>query len=166
MIEHLLNHPLGLVHTIVALAAIVFGTLVVLNRKGTRNHRRIGYGYVAMMLALNGTALLDYELYGHFGPFHWMALASLATVVVGFVPVWRKGPGWIYRHANFMAGSYVGLLAAAVAEVASRIPGWSFGQSVIISSVAVVVLGIWIMRKTVPRSIRSLSENRPQRGIP
>jgi uncharacterized membrane protein len=164
MIEHLQNHTLGLVHTIVALAAIVFGTLVVLNRKGTRNHRWMGYGYLFMMFALNGTALLDYELFGYFGPFHWMALASLVTVILGFVPVWRRKPGWVYRHANFMAGSYVGLLAAAGAEVGSRIPGWSFGPSVIVSSIVVVVLGIWIMRKTIPQSIRSLSENRPKRG--
>ena len=160
MIEHLLSHPLGLVHTIAALAAIVLGALVVFNRKGTRQHRCMGFGYLAMMLTLNGTALLDYELYGHFGPFHWMVLASLVTIVMGFVPVWRKSPGWIYRHANYMVGSFVGLSAAAVAEVASRIPGWSFGQSVILSSVAVVVLGIWIMRRTIPQSIRSLSHSR------
>jgi len=110
-----------------------------------------------MMLGLNGTALMNYELYGQFGPFHWMVLASLATVVAGFVPAWRKTPGWIYRHAYFMAWSYIGLMAAAVAEVASRVPGWSFGPSVVISSVVVIVVGGWLMRKTVPQTISSLS---------
>jgi len=139
-----------------ALAAMLFGAAVIFIRKGTRKHRWMGRSYVAMMLGLNGTALLNYELYGRFGPFHWMVLASLATVVAGFVPTWHKAPGWIYRHAYFMAWSYIGLMAAAVAEVASRVPGWSFGPSVFISSVVVIVAGVWMMQKTVPHIISAL----------
>jgi hypothetical protein len=112
-----------------------------------------------MMLGLNLTALLNYELYGRFGPFHWMVLASLATVAAGMVPTWRKAPGWIYGHAYFMAWSYIELMVAAVAEIASRIPGWSFGPSVIISSVVVIVAGVWIMQKTNPRIISQLLSN-------
>jgi uncharacterized membrane protein len=153
VIEHLQRHPLGLVHLLTALAAVRFGAAVLLGRKGTRTHRWMGRGYLFMMLALNVTALLNYELYGRFGPFHWMVLASLATLVAGYVPTWRKVPGWIYRHAYFMAGSYVGLVAAAVAEVASRMPGWSFGPTVVLSSISVIVVGVWIMRRTIPRII-------------
>ena len=156
MIEHLQNHSLGLVHSLMALAAMLFGAVVIFSRKGTRKHRWMGRSYVAMMLGLNGTALLNYELYGRFGPFHWMVLASLATVVAGFVPTWRKAPGWIYRHAYFMAWSYIGLMAAAVAEVASRVPGWSFGPSVVIGSVVVIVTGAWMMQKTIPHIISAV----------
>jgi len=155
LIEHLQNHSLGLVHLLTALAAMFFGAAVIFNHKGTRKHRWMGRSYLAMMLALNVTALLNYELYGQFGPFHWMVLASLATVAAGFVPTWRKAPGWIYRHAYFMAWSYIGLMAAAFAEVASRIPGWSFGPSVIISSIIVVVAGVWVMRNTIPNAINT-----------
>jgi uncharacterized membrane protein len=157
VIEHLQNHSLGLVHVLFALAAMLFGAAVIFNRKGTRKHRWMGRSYLAMMLGLNATALLDYELFGQFGPFHWMALASLATVVAGFVPTWRKVPGWIYQHAFLMTWSYVGLVAAAAAEVASRIPGWSFGPSVVISSVVVIAVGVWMMRNTIPHIIGSLS---------
>ena len=109
-----------------------------------------------MMLALNGTALLIYELYGGFGPFHWMSLVSLATVIAGFAPTWRKAPGWIYPHAYLMAWSYTGLMAAAVAEVASRVPGWSFGPSVVISSLIVIVFGAIMIRKTIPKTITAV----------
>jgi len=153
VIEHLQSHPLGLVHLLMSVAAILFGAVVMISRKGTRNHRWMGRGYLAMMLGLNATALLNYELYGRFGPFHWMVLASLATVIAGYVPTWRKAPGWIYRHAFFMGWSYVGLMAAAVAEVASRVPGWSFGPSVVISSVIVIFAGVWTMRTTIPTAI-------------
>jgi len=153
MIEHLQNHMLGLAHMITGLAAMVFGTAIIFNRKGTRKHRWMGRGYLAMMFAMNGTALLIYELYGGFGPFHWMAIASLATLVAGYLPTWFKAPQWIYRHAYFMVGSYIGLMAAAVAEVASRVPGWPFGPSVFISSAVVIVVGIWMMRRNVPQII-------------
>ncbi len=158
MIEHLQSHWLGLVHLLFALAAMLFGAVVIFTRKGTRKHKWMGRSYFAMMLGLNVTALMNYELYGRFGPFHWMALASLATVVAGFAPTWHKAPSWIFPHSYFMAWSYIGLMAAAVAEISSRVPGWSFGPSVIISSVIVIVVGVWIMRKTIPNIISAFSD--------
>jgi len=153
MIEHLQVHLLGLVHVLTALLALLFGTLVVLTRKGTHRHRRIGRWYFAFMLAMNGTALLDYELYGRFGPFHWMALISLATVVAGYLAVRNRKAYWKTRHAYLMSWSYVGLIAAASAEVASRVPGWSFGPSVVISSLVIIVVGGLMMHRRIPHII-------------
>ena len=87
-------------------------------RKGTPRHRLAGRLYVFFMWALNVTALMDYELFGYFGPFHWMALISLATVIAGHLAALRKRPGWRQFHAYMMSGSYVGLIAAAFAETA------------------------------------------------
>ena len=42
------------------------------------------------MVGLNVTALSIYRLTGVFGPFHWAALFSLATIVAGVVPVRRR----------------------------------------------------------------------------
>jgi uncharacterized membrane protein len=154
VIEHLQSHPIGLAHVLSALAAIVFGAAVLFTRKGTSRHRWTGRCYVGSMLALNLTALLDYELFGHFGPFHWMALISLATVLAAYRSVRKKAPGWKVSHAYLMAGSYVGLIAAAVAEIASRVPGWSFALSVVISSLAVIVIGLWMMDRLTPRALR------------
>jgi uncharacterized membrane protein len=149
--EHFGGHPVGLVHFLVALGALTLGSAVILGRKGTQWHRWLGRGYVFLMVALNGTALMIYELFGGFGPFHWMALASLAVILVGYLPARSKPVGWMPRHAYFMTGSYVGLVAAAVAEVASRVPNWSFGWSVFISSVLVVVVGVAWMLARIPR---------------
>jgi hypothetical protein len=98
---------------------------------------------------------MDYELYGYFGPFHWMALISLATIVFAHLAVVRKELGWRQKHAYLMAWSYVGLIAAAVAETASRVPGWSFGYSVIISSLIALFIGACLIRVMVPRSLKS-----------
>ena len=156
MIEHLLNHPLGLVHVFTALAAITLGAAVIFNRKGTQRHRWIGRGYLISMLIMNGTALAIFELSGQFGPFHWLALVSFVSVLAGYQPTRHKPPMWRYRHAYFMVGSYIGLTAGAAAEVVSRIPSWSFWPSVIISSFVVIVVGTLMMWKLVPRSFRSL----------
>jgi uncharacterized membrane protein len=153
MIEHLQNHLLGQFHLLTAIAALVVGALVLFARKGTHRHRWLGRAYLVSMLALNFSALAIYEVFDGFGVFHWLALISLASVLGGYQAVWRKFPGWKFPHAHFMVGSYVGLVAAAVAEVASRVPGWSFGASVFISSVVVVVAGVALMRKLLPKAL-------------
>ncbi len=153
MIEHLQTHSLGLVHTATALIALTLGLVMILRRKGGRSHRWTGRCYLISMLALNATALMIYELYGRFGPFHWMALLSLLSVLGGYRVARRKSGNWKYPHAYFMTGSFVGLVAAAVAEVASRVPGWSFGASVVISSSLVIVTGIVMMLKRVPAAV-------------
>ncbi|MGK0375924.1 MAG: putative membrane protein [Arenicella sp.] len=155
MIQHLLEHPLGLVHSLTALLAIIFGAAVIFSSKGTKRHQLIGRAYVVAMWLLNITALMDYELYGYFGPFHWMALISLATVVIGHLAVLRKRPGWKQSHAYIMSWSYVGLIAAAVAETVSRVPGWSFGYSVIIGSVITILIGRWLIKALLPRILNT-----------
>lgn len=150
MISHLLSHPIGLIHLLFSSLALIAGAVVLLLKKGNRLHKMTGRTYFFSMLALNGTALMDYELFGGFGPFHWMALASLATVVAGVVAARNRNPYWRERHAYFMTWSYVGLVAAAVAEVGSRLPGWSFATAVITSSVVTVVVGIMLMNRYLP----------------
>jgi uncharacterized membrane protein len=146
---------LGFSHTVFGLASIFFGGLVVAWQKGTRGHRTAGRLYFLSMVALNGTAFFIYGLFGHFGPFHWMALASLATILAGLVPVARKRPpgGWLIYHAEFMSWSYVGLLAAAVSEITTRLLLFPFGWTVAVSSLLVFLVGGLILRKSVPGSI-------------
>lgn len=87
MLEHLQSHLLGLVHVIAAATAIIVGTAVLFNRKATRVHRLLGRAYLCSMLVMNVTAMANFELYGRFGPFHWMVLASLVTVIGGYATV-------------------------------------------------------------------------------
>ena len=150
MIEHWQEHPLGLVHLLTAVLAIPFGTVIVFARKGTRVHRWLGRSYVVAMLGVNMTAFVIYELFGGFGLFHWMALASLATVLIGYLPTWHKNSGWKVTHAYFMSGSYVGLLAALAAETFTRTAVLPFFGAVAAASLAVIVVGVWLMRRLIP----------------
>ena len=161
---------LGFSHTVFGLIALVSGLVVFLARKGTRNHRAIGYVYVASMLALNGGAFLIYRLFGRFGPFHVAAVISLATLAAGFVPLLLRRPAgrWLSYHYGFMCWSYVGLLAATVAEVADRVPGLRpepagvFCALVIGSTLVVMVGGAALINRLEARVVRSAAG--PQRA--
>lgn len=82
----------GAVHLLFAIAALASGLFIVLRRKGTRTHRRVGRVYALSMIGLNVTALMIYRLTGTFGPFHVAALVSLLTIVGGVLPALRRRP--------------------------------------------------------------------------
>ena len=138
---------IGWAHTICSVSALVTGAAVLLRRKGTTGHRRLGWVYVGSMLGLNATAFLIYRLFGGFGPFHVAALLSLATVAGGMVPALRRRPGWLTRHYWWMTYSYVGLLAAAASEVVTRMPGTAFWGAVFLASAAVVAIGAVLINR-------------------
>ena len=118
---------------------------------------------------LNVTALGIFRLTGTVGPFHVAALLSLLTVFAGIVPARRRLPrgAWLDRHYEFMTWSYVGLAAAAVAEVATRAsvvrtaaggPGPAFWLAVALATVFVVGAGGVLIRR------RAAATLAPHRG--
>lgn len=149
----------GQLHFASALAALATGAWVVLRPKGSATHRRVGWVYAASMLTLNATALMIYRLTGTFGPFHVAALLSLGTLIAGIIPAWRRRPvhTWLDRHYYWMGYSYLGLLAATVAETATRVP-WVRGVAggptslfwivVALTSIAVFVIGARVIRRS------------------
>ncbi|MDU0371433.1 DUF2306 domain-containing protein [Hymenobacter endophyticus] len=144
------HSPIGLVHLVSALLAMVAGAVVLLNRKGSPLHKRIGYLYVAAMLAVNATAFFIYRVTGHFGVFHWFALVSLASMAGGMVPVLvRKHiSGWIYWHYYFMSWSVVGLYAAFWAETFTRVlPMSRFWPAVVVATAGTMMLGTVLIRR-------------------
>jgi uncharacterized membrane protein len=157
---------LGWTHTVAAVAALVAGAAVLLTRKGTRRHRQLGWAYVVSMLLLNGTALLIYRLFGRFGPFHAGAVFSFVTVVAGTAAAVgarrararRDAVGRaraLERHYQWMTWSYVGLAAAAVSEIATRMPalrprpgqGLAFGVTVALATLLVLAVGAQLIRR-------------------
>jgi hypothetical protein len=110
------------------------------------------------MIGLNVTALFIYRLFGHFGPFHWLAASSLLTLMAGLIPVFTRRPKglWLERHAIFINISFIGLVAATSAEITSRIPGLedAFGPVVGLTSALVIAIGMALMFRNLPQSIR------------
>jgi uncharacterized membrane protein len=114
-------NPLGTAHLTAACIALLLGFLVLLAPKGDQLHRLFGAGYVTAMILVNLTALGLYGLTGNVGPFHALAITSLAVTVWGVLPAVRRPAGWLARHFYAMAYSYIGLLAATCAEAMVRI---------------------------------------------
>ena len=134
---------IGLVHLLASILALIFGTLVLVKKKGTRMHVKMGYLYVAGMLVLNVTAFMLYRLFNGFGVFHVAAIGSFLTVAFGMVPIWTKKPvgKWRSFHFSFMYWSVIGLYAAFASEVLTRIPEQPFFEMVGIATGVVMLLG-------------------------
>ena len=158
--------PLGQFHFATALTALASGAWVLFRPKGTRKHRRAGWLYAGSMLVLNVSALSIYRLTGTFGPFHVAALISLATLAAGIISARRRrhgGRGWLEGHYFFMTYSYLGLVAAAVAETATRWPAIqsvaggptaAFWTAVVVASVAVFTVGSVMIRRRAEGMMR------------
>ena len=141
------NDPIGAIHLTTALLATITGTMILSMRKGTRQHIRIGYIYVASMAVLNISAFLIYELFGHFGIFHWAAVFSSLTVLGGMIPLIKKPPGWLHRHFAFMYWSVIGLYAAFASETLARVPETPFFGMIGLATGVVMLLGAIFYRK-------------------
>ncbi len=149
---------IGALHVALALVALVSGFIMVVTRKGTLRHRKIGWVYAVSMLGLNATALLIYRLFGGFGPFHVLALVSLLTIIAGLIPAVRRRPRreWLEHHAYWMTWSYVGLASAAVSEVTTRMPASPFWWMVIGSTLVVIAGGRHLINSRVPIALQRI----------
>ena len=139
-----MNYPLvSLLHIGSAVTAILTGGIVLSRAKGTRFHRRIGLAYFVSMVVLNVSSFFIFSLTGEASLFHALAAFSLLTVLVGYSAAARRIPhgGWLELHQQFMAWSYIGLLAGAAAEAAVRIPKAPFWWAVAAASLTVIAAG-------------------------
>lgn len=157
---------LGVVHTAAAVVALVAGAVVLLRRKGTRSHRRVGWTYVASMVTLNVTALLIYRLFGTFGPFHVAALASLATLAAGVVAVARRRPArnGVEHHYFWMAYPDLGLVAAGVAETTTRTGVVGFWWAVLAATLVTFAIGSAMIRRRAAATLAPFVRPAPPRS--
>lgn len=81
------NSSLGWFHLSVALLAMIIGAFVLVTPKGTKRHKAVGYGYVASMLLVCGSAMGIYRLTGAFGIFHVTAIVGFLTLAGGMIPM-------------------------------------------------------------------------------
>lgn len=142
----LIQTEIGAVHTVFALVAMLSGGYVIAKPKGDHQHKISGYVYIVTMLLMNITALFTQTLFV-FGPFHYLALFSLGTVVfaISCPLMLRQNTNWLNWHFQAMCWSYVGLWAAFASELIVRLPfvtyGPMFGLMVALASVAVTAIG-------------------------
>lgn len=140
---NLINNQTGLIHFIASVLALVFGSAVLVMKKGSKIHIRTGYLYVVSMLVLLVTAFMLYNLFGKWGIFHYLAILSSFTLLLGMAPIFLRNQikNWAYLHFSFMYWSVIGLYAAFVSEMLTRIPEVPFYNIVGLATAGVMLVG-------------------------
>ena len=152
---------IGQVHLLASILSLILGTLILILTKGTTLHRRIGYFYTVAMLMVNFTAFGIYRLFGGFGPFHITAIISLISIAGGMLPIYYKHKisGWYIYHMAFMYYSVIGLYAAFLSEIVTRIPGLNFGLMVGVGTGLVMLVGIIFFQQKKVKWTRFFKRN-------
>lgn len=160
---------IGTLHVVFAIAALAVGAAVFIRRKGDKRHRILGYFYATFLLAVNVSALSVYEDSVGVGPFHVLAVVSAVTLISGLVPAFLRRPAswWLDLHAYFMSWSYVGLVAAGAAQIATMstiLPTWF---AVGLPSILIVLVGGVLIHTRIPKILAALASGRryPDGGL-
>ncbi len=133
---------IGLIHLVASVLAVIFGTIILLQKKGTRLHKQIGYWYIGSMAVLLITAFMLYNLFGGFGIFHVAAIVSSVTLVMGMWPAFKRSkPNWIMHHLAWMYWSVFGLYAAFASEIFTRVVPTEFFSGVGIATGLIMAVG-------------------------
>jgi uncharacterized membrane protein len=114
--------PLGWVHSIACLAAIVLALLVLARPKGTAVHKLRGRIYAGAMLIVSLTALAIYRRGIVFFP-HWLAIVVIVAMAAGLAAAHFKVPasGWVHLHLTSMLATVYLLIGGGVNEAFLRI---------------------------------------------
>ncbi|MBV8837126.1 MAG: hypothetical protein JO000_11360 [Alphaproteobacteria bacterium] len=114
--------PLGWVHLLASLIALVLGGLLLIRRKGTDVHKARGRLYVVAIVLTSLTALAIYRVGGFFFA-HWSAIAALIATAIGVTAARFRLPraGWIHLHLTCMLTSLYVLIGGGVNEVFLRV---------------------------------------------
>lgn len=113
---------LGWVHTLACLVALALGTANLVQRKGTRLHRRIGHWFLSTTLLVCATSLGIYRQHRFFFP-HWLAIATIVLVALayGFAHFHRPRRIWLRGHITSTVLSFYMLIGGGVNEVFLRV---------------------------------------------
>ncbi len=153
--DKLIGDNIGLTHLISGIFALVLGGLVIILKKGTSIHKKVGYAYVVSMAILIISSFGIYRLFGKFGVFHFFSLVATISLLTGMLPMFKKvkTPKDIETHFTRMYWSVVGLYSAFAAESFVRIPkfggfwsavAWSFVLVFIVCFIAFIKMRpIW-----------------------
>jgi uncharacterized membrane protein len=161
----MIHSSMGGMHMFAALIALTTGLCVILLPKGRAAHRVLGLIYVFAMLTTCISALLLYQMTGHFGLFHVFAVLCLIYVMIGVVqPLLRRGD-WMRRHLYWMGWSYLGLLAASGTEFFIHLPPLAHisGNHTFLLGGALGAVVTVIGLTMLPRWTRAAVENFPHR---
>ncbi len=118
-ISNWVHSTFGWVHFTTSLVGLVTGAYILLAKKGTKIHKKIGYVFAVSLVLVNASALFIYDFNnGQISIFHYLIPVSLIFLIYGMSPMLRKRrkPNWRNKHIVGMNGAALGLWAAGATE--------------------------------------------------
>lgn len=107
------------IHIVSAFGALILGTAMFVRPKGTRSHKMIGKGFLALMLITATSAI--FIRYLNDGSFSWIHIFIPVTFFAAFETVYYIRKGNIKRHKRAVTGLFFGALL--IPGVLSFLPG-------------------------------------------
>jgi uncharacterized membrane protein len=121
------QRPLIALHLAAALIALAVGATVMARRKGTINHKRLGWFWVVLMATVAVTSIFirDYRLPNIAGytPIHALTLFALISLPRG---IYHIRQGNVAAHRGVMKGLFIG--GCIVAGLFTLVPGRFLGD--------------------------------------
>lgn len=103
--------PVIQLHLAATLAALVLGIVMLVRRKGTVSHRRLGWIWVILMATAALSSLFIRTIHpGQFSPIHILSVITLLALPWGIYAIRR---GNVQRHRWTMIGLFTGGLVLA-----------------------------------------------------
>jgi len=121
------QRPLIALHLSAALAALLIGAVVLARRKGTPDHRALGWGWVGVMgaTALSSAFIRDHGLPNIAGytPIHLLTAFVAVALPIGILRIRR---GDVVGHRRLMRGLFIG--GCVIAGLFTLLPQRYLGQ--------------------------------------
>ena len=155
---------LAFIHTIAGFLALGFGFFMVLSRKGTQIHRRMGHFYFISMIGLTTTAYPIITADG-FSIFYILSTNALVLTLMGYgaVLLRRKLKSWYYWHYHGMYWSFAGLMGATANEIVVHVQPiyeWfvSMGmvESIVLLQTAILAIALGLILRNQNPTLRRM----------
>ena len=116
-------------HISAAIWALVTGTIQLMARKGTVQHKFIGHSWMLAMVIVAVSSFGIREFTPVIGPFSLIHLLSIWVLICVAASIYFARVGNIKRHKRFAKGAFFGLVGAGIGALAPGrlIHEWLFG---------------------------------------
>ena len=112
--------PVVALHATAAGAALILGIVQLVRRKGTRGHRALGWVWIGLMAFIAGGSFLIHTI-RQVGPFSWIHLLSITTLLFLVTGILHARAGRIEAHRWTMISLFCGALV--IAGLFTLVPG-------------------------------------------
>ena len=99
-------------HLILALIALIIGSINLISKKGTKRHKLIGWFWIMFMSYVAISSFWIKEL--NDGAYSWIHLLSIVTLLSLIFSIIAIKFGFVKIHSFFMLGTYIGLFIAGI----------------------------------------------------